>query len=38
VREEAADPLIADMLAFIEAPSRRGLVRRAIARTEDDEA
>jgi UDP-N-acetylglucosamine acyltransferase len=38
VREDAADPLIADMLAFIEAPSRRGLVRRAIARTEDDEA
>jgi UDP-N-acetylglucosamine acyltransferase len=38
VREHAEDPLIADMIAFIEAPSRRGLVRRAIARSEDEDA
>jgi len=38
VREEAADPLIADMIAFIEAPSRRGLVRRAIVRAEEEDA
>jgi UDP-N-acetylglucosamine acyltransferase len=38
VREDAADPLIADMIAFIEAPSRRGLVRRAIVRAEEEES
>jgi UDP-N-acetylglucosamine acyltransferase len=38
VREGAADPLIADMIAFIEAPSRRGLVRRAVIRSEEEES
>jgi UDP-N-acetylglucosamine acyltransferase len=38
VRAQAGDdPLVAELLAFIEAPSRRGLVRRA-ARQEEDEA
>jgi UDP-N-acetylglucosamine acyltransferase len=32
----ADDPLVAEMLAFVETPSRRGLVRSAAPRTEED--
>jgi len=32
----ADDPLIAEMLAFVETPSRRGLVRSAAIRTEEE--
>jgi len=32
----ADDPLIAEMLAFVEAPSRRGLVRSSVVRTEEE--
>jgi hypothetical protein len=38
LRDAAADPLVAEMTAFIEAPSRRGLVRRAIVRVDDEES
>jgi len=38
LREAASDPLVAEMTAFIEAPSRRGLVRRAIVRGDDEES
>jgi UDP-N-acetylglucosamine acyltransferase len=31
-----ADALVAEMLAFIDAPSRRGLIRHAIGRLEDE--
>ena len=32
VRAMAADPFVAEMLAFVEAPSRRGLIRHTGAR------
>jgi UDP-N-acetylglucosamine acyltransferase len=32
----AGDPLIAEMLAFVEMPSRRGLVRSAVNRADED--
>ncbi len=35
-RTMAEDPLVAEMLAFIDAPSRRGLVRSAAVRVEED--
>lgn len=37
-RESGTEPLVADMLAFIEAPSKRGLIRAALAAepAEDD--
>jgi len=39
VRQTAAeDPLVEEILAFIDAPSRRGLVRRGNIRTGEDEA
>jgi UDP-N-acetylglucosamine acyltransferase len=38
LREADSDSLVAEMMAFIEAPSRRGLVRRAIARADDEES
>jgi UDP-N-acetylglucosamine acyltransferase len=34
-RRLADDPLVAEMLAFIDAPSRRGLVRNAVTQIED---
>jgi len=30
------DPLVAEMLAFIDSPSRRGLVRSAAVRVDED--
>jgi UDP-N-acetylglucosamine acyltransferase len=36
-RTLADDPLVAEMLAFIDAPSRRGLVRHAVPQPEDDQ-
>lgn len=38
VRETAGDVLVDEILAFIDAPSRRGLVRRASVRIDDEEA
>jgi UDP-N-acetylglucosamine acyltransferase len=35
-RTMAEDPLVAELLAFIDAPSRRGLVRSAAVRVEED--
>jgi hypothetical protein len=35
-RKLADDPLVAEMLAFVEAPSKRGLVRSAAMKTEDE--
>jgi UDP-N-acetylglucosamine acyltransferase len=32
----AADPFVAEMLAFVEAPSKRGLIRHTARRVEDD--
>jgi len=37
-KSHADDPLVAEMLAFVEAPSRRGLVRSAAFRTDDEGA
>ena len=37
VRENyGANPLVAEVVAFIDAPSKRGLVRAAVAAMEDD--
>jgi UDP-N-acetylglucosamine acyltransferase len=36
VRAEAGNPMIADMLAFIDAPSRRGLIRYGVARLDEE--
>jgi UDP-N-acetylglucosamine acyltransferase len=35
-RKLADDPLVAEMLAFVEAPSKRGLVRSAAMKTEEE--
>ncbi len=35
-RSLAEDPLVAEMLAFVEVPSRRGLVRTAVIRAEEE--
>jgi UDP-N-acetylglucosamine acyltransferase len=38
-RQHGAEPLVADMLAFVEAPSKRGLIRAALAsEPADDDA
>jgi UDP-N-acetylglucosamine acyltransferase len=38
VRAASDDPLVEEMLAFIDAPSRRGLVRPAVSRDEEEDA
>ena len=35
---DGADPLVAEMLAFIDAPSQRGLIRAAIGAEGEDDA
>jgi UDP-N-acetylglucosamine acyltransferase len=37
VREMAADPYVAEMLAFVEAPSKRGLIRHTARRVDEGE-
>jgi UDP-N-acetylglucosamine acyltransferase len=37
VRESAEDPLVLEMLAFIAAPSKRGLIRHTAKRLDDEE-
>jgi UDP-N-acetylglucosamine acyltransferase len=36
VRAAASDPLVLEMLAFIDAPSHRGLIRHAVGHMDDD--
>ncbi len=37
VRDAADDRMVAEMLAFIDAPSRRGLIRHAVGRMDDED-
>jgi UDP-N-acetylglucosamine acyltransferase len=36
LRAEANDALLAEMLTFIDAPSRRGLIRHAVGKMDED--
>jgi UDP-N-acetylglucosamine acyltransferase len=38
IHQTNTDPMVADMLAFIEAPSHRGLIRSLVSARDDDEA